>query len=225
VMVNGTEKTLATKGAKIETIAPDLRTRLLSAISDPNVAFLLMMIGFYGLILEFWHPGTFVPGVVGGISLILALIALTALPVNFGALGLIVLGIGLMIGEVFTPGIGALGIGGLAAFVIGSYFLFENTGSDIEIAVSLPLIAGMTVTTAALIFGVIGAAMQSRRRPAMTGAEQVIGAQAKVIDWNGDNGQVRFNGEVWSARSTRPLQAGATVRVVERDGLLLVVES
>jgi membrane-bound serine protease (ClpP class) len=223
--VNGAEKTLATKGAKIETIEPDLRTKLLSVISDPNVAFLLLMIGFYGLILEFWHPGTFVPGVVGGISLILALIALTALPVNYGALGLIVLGIGLMIGEVFTPGIGALGIGGLAAFVVGSYFLFENTGTDIRVAVSLPLIAGMAVTTAALIFGVIGFAMQSRRRPAMTGAEQVIGAQAKVIDWDGGSGQVRFNGEVWSARSKQPLQAGATVRVVGRDGLLLVVES
>ena len=225
VMVNGVEKTLATKGVKPEDIAPDLRTRLLSAISNPNVAFILLMIGFYGLILEFWNPGTFVPGVVGGISLIVALIALTALPVNYGALGLIVLGVALMIGEVFTPGIGALGIGGLAAFVVGSYFLFENTGTDIEVAVSLPVIAGMTLTTAALIFGVIGAAMQSRRRPSMTGAEQVIGAQARVIDWEGESGNVRFNGEVWSARSTRPLQAGATVRVVGRDGLTLVVES
>jgi membrane-bound serine protease (ClpP class) len=224
VTLNGVETTLATKGAKIDHIAPDLRTRLLSVISDPNIAFLLLMIGFYGLVLEFWNPGTFVPGVVGGISLILALIALTALPVNYGALGLLVLGLGLMIGEVFTPGIGALGIGGLVAFVIGAYFLFENADADIEIAVSLPLITGVAVTTAGLIFGVIGAAVKARSRPGMTGAEQVVGAAVKVIDWSGEDGQVRFNGEIWSARSTRPLQIGMTARVVRRDGLTLVVE-
>jgi len=225
VMVNGVEKTLATKGAKPETLTPDLRTRILSAISNPNIAFILLMIGFYGLILEFWNPGVYAPGVIGGISLILALIALTALPVNYGALILLVLGIGLMIAEVFVPGTIVLGAGGLLAFVVGAYFLFEGAGSDIEIAVSLPLIGGMALTTAALIFGVVGAAMQARRRPSMTGAEQVIGAQARVIDWEGESGNVRFNGEIWAARSARPLQAGATVRVVGRDGLTLVVES
>jgi membrane-bound serine protease (ClpP class) len=224
VTADGTEMTLATAGAKAQTIELDMRTRLLSVISDPNVAFLLLMIGFYGLILEFWHPGSFVPGVIGGISLILALIALSALPVNYGALGLMVLGLGLMIGEVFTPGIGALGIGGLLAFVAGSYFLFEGAGADIEIAVSLPLILGTAFTTAALIFFVIGAAMRSQRRPTMTGAEQVIGAQARVIDWEGETGHVRFNGEVWAARGTRSLPAGAAVRIVKRDGLTLVVE-
>lgn len=225
VNVAGTERVLSAKGAQIVTIEPDMRTRLLAVISNPNIAFLLLMIGVYGLFLEFWNPGTFVAGVVGGISLILALIALSALPVNYGALGLLVLGIGLMIGEALTPGIGVLGIGGVLAFLVGAYFLFEGAGSDIEIAVSLPLILGATITTAALIFGVVAAALQARRRPPAAGAEQMIGVKARVLDWEGENGHVRVEGEIWAARSKQPFQAGATVRVVGREGLTLIVEA
>lgn len=225
VAIGGAEKTLATRSAQIVTIEPDLRTQLLSVISNPNVAFLLLMIGFYGMILEFWSPGSFVPGVVGGISLILALIGLSALPVNYGALGLLVLGIALMMGEVFTPGIGALGIGGLAAFIAGAYFLIEGAGADIDIAVSLPLIIGMAATTALLIFGVIAAAMKARRRAPVTGAEQIIGSVGQVIAWQDATGQIRVLGEIWNARATRPLQAGDTVRVVGRDGLTLIVDT
>ena len=225
VMMGGVEKTLATKTAQIVTVEPDLRTLLLSVISNPNVAFLLMMIGFYGIILEFWNPGTFVPGVVGGISLILALIGLSALPVNYGALGLLVFGIALMIGEVFTPGIGVLGIGGLAAFVAGAYFLIEGAGADIDIAISLPLILGVAATTVLLIFGVIAAAIKARRRPALTGAEQIIGSTGEVIAWQGTAGQVRVLGEVWTARATNPIQPGNTIRVVGREGLTLIVET
>jgi membrane-bound serine protease (ClpP class) len=225
VAIGGAEKTLATKSAQIVTIEPDLRTQLLSVISNPNVAFLLLMIGFYGMILEFWSPGSFIPGVVGGISLILALIGLSALPVNYGALGLLVLGIALMMGEVFTPGIGALGIGGLAAFIAGAYFLIEGAGADIDIAVSLPLIIGMAATTALLIFGVIAAAMKARRRAPVTGAEQIIGSVGQVIAWQDATGQIRVLGEVWNARAARPVQAGDTVRVVGRDGLTLIVDT
>jgi membrane-bound serine protease (ClpP class) len=225
VTVAGAERVLSTKGAQIVTIEPDMRTRLLAVISNPNIAFLLLMIGVYGLFLEFWNPGTFIAGVVGGISLILALIALSALPVNYGALGLLVLGIGLMIGEALTPGIGVLGIGGVVAFLVGAYFLFEGAGSDIEIAVSLPLIIGMTFTTAALIFGVVAAALKARRRPPAAGAEQMIGVKARVIDWDGESGHVRVEGEIWAAQSKQPLQAGATVRIVGREGLTLIVEA
>lgn len=194
-------------------------------ISNPNVAFLLLMIGFYGIILEFWNPGSFVPAVVGGISLILALIGLSALPVNYGALGLLVLGIALMIGEAFTPGIGVLGIGGIAAFIAGAYFLIEGAGADIDIAVSLPLIIGMAATTALLIFGVGVAAIRARRRAPVTGAEQIIGSVGRVIAWQDAAGQVRVLGEVWDARAARPMQAGDTVRVVGREGLTLTVET
>lgn len=224
ITIGGVERTLATKTAQIVRVEPDLRTLLLSVISNPNVAFLLMMIGFYGVILEFWNPGTFVPGVVGGISLILAMIGLAALPVNYGALGLLVLGIALMIGEVFTPGIGVLGIGGLAAFIAGAYFLFEGAGADIEIAISLPLIIGMATATALVIFGVIAAAMKARRRPPLTGAEQIIGSIGQVIAWQDGAGQVRVLGEVWNARASNPIQPGNTVRVIGREGLTLIVD-
>jgi membrane-bound serine protease (ClpP class) len=225
VVTGGAEKVLATKGAQIITIEPDLRTQLLSVISNPNVAFLLLIIGFYGIILEFWNPGAFVPAVVGGISLILALTGLSALPVNYGALGLLVLGIALMIGEVFTPGIGVLGIGGIAAFIAGAYFLIEGAGADIDIAVSLPLIIGMAATTALLIFGVGIAAMKARRGVPVTGAEQIIGSIGQVIAWQDAAGQVRVLGEVWNARAARPMQAGEAVRVVGREGLTLIVET
>jgi membrane-bound serine protease (ClpP class) len=225
VKIGGVERTLATKGAAIVEIEPDLRTRLLSIISNPNVAFLLLMIGFYGIVLEFWNPGTLVAGVVGGISLILALIGLSALPVNFGALGLLVLGMALMIGEAFTPGIGALGIGGLAAFIVGGYFLIEAAGADIDIAVSLPLILSMAATTAVLSFGVVAAAVKARHRVPVTGAEQIIGSTGQVISWHGERGQVRVLGEVWSARAVRPMQAGDSVHVVGREGLTLIIET
>ncbi|MDQ8726092.1 nodulation protein NfeD [Bradyrhizobium sp. LHD-71] len=225
VSVAGAEIVLATRNSHAELIAPDVRTRLLSVISDPNIAFILLMIGFYGLILEFWHPGTWVPGVIGGISLILALVGLTALPVNYGALGLLVLGLALMVGEAFTPGVGVLGIGGLAAFIAGAYFLFENAGSDVDIAVSLPLIIGTAVVSVLLIFGIAAAALKARRRPAATGAEQLVGADATVVDWDGTCGHVRLFGEVWSARSSRAMKPTGRVRVTGRDGLTLIVEN
>jgi membrane-bound serine protease (ClpP class) len=204
-------------------LGSDLHTHLLSMVADPNVAFILLIVGFYGLILEFIHPGVFLPGIIGGISLILALAGLSALPVNYAGLGLIFLGIAFMLGEALTPGLGALGLGGLAAFVFGSYFLFGGYASDV--AVSLPLIVVTALVTAGLTFGIVAAALQARRKPAITGAEQIIGGHAQVVDWDGVRGHVRFNGEVWSARSKQPLQAGTTVRIVARDGLTLTVET
>lgn len=224
VSVNGHETILNTKNAEIVAVPPDWRTKALSAISDPNVAFLLLMIGFYGLILEFWNPGTFVPGVVGAISLIVGLTALTALPVNYGALGLLVLGVLLMIGEAFTPGIGVLGIGGLAAFIVGALFLFEGGGTDIEFAVSRWLVFGSAITTAGMILAIVGTALSARRRAPATGAEEMIGTRGEVVDWADTAGSVRVHGEIWSARAQQPLRVNDAVRVVGREGLTLIVE-
>jgi membrane-bound serine protease (ClpP class) len=218
------EHRLATKDAAYELIEPDWRTRLLAAISNPNVAFILLMVGFYGLILEFWNPGALVPGTVGAISLILAFIALSALPVHYGALALLLLGLGLMIGEVFTPGLGILGAGGLVAFAVGAIFLFEGAGWDIEVAVAWPVVGGTVVTTAALIFGIVGAAMRARQRPPATGAEEMIASRGVVIEWKGSSGQVRVHGEIWAARAETPLKPGDRVRIVARDGMTLFVE-
>jgi membrane-bound serine protease (ClpP class) len=224
VSVNGQERVLATKDVSLATFTPDWRTQILAVISDPNIAFILLMIGVYGILLEFFNPGHFVSGTVGAISLILALVALTALPVHYGALGLLILGIALMIAEAVTPGFGALGIGGILAFVAGAAFLFEGPGADVRFAVSLPLIIGVAAVTVALIFGVIAAALKARKRPPTTGAEQMVGSVAEVVDWRGAQGSVRAHGEIWAARSKHPLNPGDRVRVVERDRLILIVE-
>jgi membrane-bound serine protease (ClpP class) len=224
VTVAGVETTWRTRNAEIIAVAPDWRTKALSAISDPNIAFLLMLIGFYGLILEFWNPGVFAPGVIGAISLIVGLTALTALPVNYGALGLLVLGIFLMIGEAFTPGIGALGIGGLAAFITGALFLFEGGDTDIEFAVSRWLVFGSAITTAGMVFAIVGAAWSARQRKPATGSEQLIGTRGEVVSWSELRGSVRVVGEIWSARADRPLKVNDRVRVVGREGLTLIVE-
>jgi len=224
VMVAGVETTWRTRNAEIIAVAPDWRTKALSAISDPNIAFLLMLIGFYGLILEFWNPGSFAPGVIGAISLIVGLTALTALPVNYGALGLLMLGILLMIGEAFTPGIGALGIGGLAAFIVGGLFLFEGGDTDIEFAVSRWLIFGSAIATAGMIVTIGGAAWSARNRKPVTGSEEMIGMRGEVVGWSDVRGSVRVHGEIWSARADQPLQVNEIVRVVGREGLTLIVE-
>jgi membrane-bound serine protease (ClpP class) len=224
VTVGDRERVLATRGITPTTIEPDWRTRLLGAIADPNVAFLLLMIGFYGLIFELWSPGTFVAGTIGAISLVLGLTALTALPVHYGALALLVLGVALMLAEAFSPGIGVLGIGGLVAFIIGSIFLFEGADADIDFAVSLPLIIGAGVTTAALSLFVLTAALKSRQRPPLTGAEEMIGIGGRVVDWSDGQGRVRVHGEIWSARASTALRPEQPVRVVARQGLTLIVE-
>ncbi len=224
ITVDGQELVLSTAKASLTTFTPDWRTKFLAVISDPNIAFILMMIGVYGILLEFWNPGTFLPGTVGAISLILALIAFTVLPVHYGALGLMILGIALMVGEALTPGFGILGIGGVLAFIAGAVFLFEGGDADISFAISIPLIIGIAVLTAALIFGVIAAALQARKRPTATGAEQLIGSLAQVVDWSGPHGSVRVQGEIWAARSDRPVSPGDSVRVIGRDRLTLIVE-
>jgi membrane-bound serine protease (ClpP class) len=224
VKVANAERTLATKGASHRVLEPDWRTRLLAAITDPNVAFLLLLVGFYGIVLEFWNPGALIPGTVGGISIILALIALSALPVHYGALALLILGLALMVGEAFTPGVGVLGLGGLLAFVVGAIFLFEGADWDIEVAVSWPVIAGAAGTTALLIFSVVGAAARVYRRPPTTGAEEMIGMQGVVVEWNDKRGRVHAHGETWAARADRTLNPNDKVRVVAREGLTLVVE-
>lgn len=223
VTINAMEHTIATKGAARVVFEPDWRTRLLGVISAPNVAFILLLIGIYGILFEFWNPGGLVAGVIGAVCLLLGLTALTTLPVQFAALGLVVLGIGLMIAEAFAPGFGILGIGGVIAFVAGSLFLFDPAGADIDISVSLPVIIAAAATTGALTLLVLGAAVKARSRPATTGAEQMIGSIGEVIEWHDLTGRIRVHGEMWSARAEQPFAPGEAVRVVQRDELTLIV--
>jgi membrane-bound serine protease (ClpP class) len=202
----------------------DPHARLLELIANPDAAFVLLLIGIYALLLELATPGGFLPGLVGVVCLVLAAIALSALPVQYGALALLIAGIALMTGEAFTPGFGVLGLLGFAAFVGGGYFLFDAPADQLEMRVSMPLLAGSAVASAGLIFFVIGAAIKARRKPAATGAEQMLAEQGTVIDWSGTSGNIRIRGEVWAARASRSLAPGDAVRVTNRDGLVLDVE-
>jgi membrane-bound serine protease (ClpP class) len=193
-------------------------------IANPDAAFVLLLVGIYAILLEFAHPGTILPAIVGIVCLTLAAFALSALPVQYGALALLVAGIALMAAEAFTPGFGVLGLLGFMAFVAGGYFLFDAPAGQLEMRVSMPLLIGSAVASAGLIFFIGGAAMKARRRPTATGAEQMLSEHGTVIDWSGERGNIRIRGEVWAARGARPFTPGDAVRVSSRDGLVLVVE-
>ena len=205
-------------------LASDSRPEWLAAITNPDAAFVLLIVGIYALLLEFAHPGAVIPALIGLVCLALAAFALSALPVQYGALALLIVGIALMTAEAFTPGFGVLGLLGFAGFVGGAYFLFEAPAGSAEMRVSLPLIVGSAVASAGLIFLVIGAAAKARRRPTVTGAEEMLAARGTVIDWSGDRGNIRIRGEIWAARGNAAFKPGDNVKVASRDGLTLVIE-
>jgi membrane-bound serine protease (ClpP class) len=224
-VAGGAEKTLATTGRSLVFIEVDWRTEFLGVISDPNIAYILLMIGIYGIIFEFWNPGFVAPGIIGAICLLVALMALSVLPVNYAGLALILLGIALMVAEAFAPSFGIIGIGGVVAFVLGSLFLFDPDEADYGLTVAWPLIAAAAATSALFMFFVLGFAMQARRRPVVTGSEEMLGLVGRVVEWNGSAGAIRVHGEVWAASASRTLAPGDQVRVTGRDGLTLLVEA
>ena len=221
VDVNGRSATLETADSEIHRIETDWRYELLSTITDPNVAYILMMIGLYGLILEFYNPGIGVGGIVGIICLLVGAYALQMLPINYAGLALIIVGIGLMVAEAFTPSFGILGVGGLAAFVIGSIILMDTDLPGYQ--VSMPIIAGVATASAALVFLTVGAAVRARMASVVSGAEAMIGAEGEVLDDFERAGRVRAAGEVWQSRSHEPLEKGARVTVTAVEGVRLEV--
>ena len=222
VTVGGMPRVLDTEGLTLERVEPDWRNRLLAVITDPNVAYILMLIGIYGLFFEFANPGFVLPGVAGAISLLLALYAFQILPVNYAGLALVALGIIFMLAEAIVPSFGALGFGGVIAFVTGSIILFDEAGPGY--AVSLPLIAGLALVTAGFFLFVVGAAIKARQRPVVSGEEEMLHMVGEVIDDFTGKGRVRIHGEVWKAESTVPLHSGDKVKVVAVDGLVLKVQ-
>ncbi len=213
------------RDAQVTIVTPDWRTRILAIITDPNVAYILLLAGIYGILFEFWNPGFVLPGVVGGISLLLALAALTVLPVDYAGLALILLGIAFMVAEAFTPGVIVLGIGGIVAFVAGSLLLFDPTGTDLDFAVAWTTIAAAAITSAMFLIVVLGLAFRARRGVVVSGMEEMVGAAGRVIDWRGESGRVRVHGEIWKARAAGPANPGDVVRVVRVEGLTLIVEA
>jgi len=221
VVLHDRRVTLATRGASVTTLAPDWRNRILAVLTEPTVAYLLLLIGLYGLILEGYSPGAVLPGVVGAISLLLALYALQVLPVNYAGVALIVLGVILIAVEFAMPSFGALGIGGVVALVAGSLIMFET---DVPgYGVSGRLIAGIGLASAAAFAGLAWLAMRARRQPVSSGVSDMRGQLATVVaDFEGV-GRVLIRGEIWQARSDGPLRRGEVVRVVAVQGLVLQV--
>ncbi len=218
----GEPRPLMTRGLTVRPMEPDWRTKLLATITNPNVAYILMLIGIYGLILEFYNPGSIAPGTIGTISLLLALYAFHVLPVDFVGAALLVLGLALIAAELFAPGLGVLGIGGMVSFVIGSVMLIETDAPGFS--VSWQLIGPMAALGGAAILGTGLLLMRSRQRPAVTGQEEMLGSAGRVIEWSDGEGTIRVHGEVWRARAARPTEPGSAVRVVAIDGLILTVE-
>ena len=216
----GTQR-LETAGVSVVALEPDWRTTFLAILTDPNIAYILFLLGVYGLIFEFSHPGAVLPGVAGGISLLLALFALHLLPINFAGLGLLLLGVALMVSEAFVAGFGVLGFGGVIAFAIGSVMLFD-TGAG-GLAVSWPVVLALTLTSALFFMMVLSMAMKARRRPVVSGREEMVGSVGRVIAWGGREGRVQAHGEVWRASAERALAPGDDVRVTAVSGLTLVV--
>jgi membrane-bound serine protease (ClpP class) len=222
VEVLGETRELKTTGMVVEAIKPDWRTELLAIITNPNIAYVLMLIGIYGLLLEFYNPGVLIPGVTGAISLLLALYAFQVLPVNYAGLALIILGIALMTAEVFAPSFGMLGLGGTAAFVFGSIMLLDM---DVPgYGISWMLIGSLALLSAGFFLFVMSMLMRARHRPVVTGKEEMIGSTGHVIDWNGRTGRVRVHGEIWSAKSNKSLDPGRAVKVRAIEGLTLIVQ-
>ncbi|MFG6157417.1 nodulation protein NfeD [Halomonas sp. 1390] len=220
VVMDDGARTLATADLAVERFDPDWRTELLAVITNPNVAYFLMIIGFYGLIFELSNPGSLVPGTIGIISLLLALFAFQVLPVNYAGLALILVGLGLIVGEALMPSFGILGIGGIVAFVIGSVILMDADTLNI----SLPMIGGIALLAAGLMLWVMTRFIGLRRRPPRTGQEELVGSEALVLEDFSGQGHVRLMGERWRARSPAPLARGQSVRVTAVDGLTLEVE-
>lgn len=222
VEINGETIALATADAQVEAYEPNWRIRLLGVISNPEIVLLLGLIGLYGLMYEGWNPGAIVPGVVGVICLLLAAYALQVLPVNYAGLALIFLGIALMIGEAYAPSFGALGIGGIAAFVFGSIMMFDSGIPGFGI--SLTFVIGLALVFALLIIWMLGYLVKLRRRGAVSGIESIVGGVATAMeDFSGD-GMVWLEGESWHARSSAPISKNQQVVVRAMNGLILDIE-
>lgn len=215
----GKQVTLSTRSAPVVEVQADWRTKILSAITNPSVAYLLVIIGIYALIFEFSNPGMLLPGVVGAICVVVALYAFHLLPVNYAGIGLILLGIAFMIAEAFVPSFGALGIGGVVAFVIGSMILVDTDLPGLSIPYSL--IAGVAAASAMFLIFLLGMILRGRFRPVVSGRESLIGASAEALEDFQGEGWVRVQGERWRIRVNGVVRRGERLRVSSVEGLVL----
>ncbi|RUW99538.1 nodulation protein NfeD [bacterium M00.F.Ca.ET.141.01.1.1] len=220
VDVAGKKVVLATKGLPVETLKPGWFIQLLSVITDPNTAVILMLVGVYGIVFEFTSPGAVAPGVIGTICLVLGLYALDLLPINYTGLALMLLGVVFLIIEAFNPTV-VLGLGGVAAFLFGAAMLLrvEGPGFALSWAIIGPA-AALTLGLALLSGTYLWAA---RRNPPRVGGEAMRGQPAEILDWQGGEGHVLALGERWRAKADEPVAAGDSVEVTDISDLVLTV--
>lgn len=225
VKLNGVETPVELNNVTFVEREQDWRFKLLSVLTNPNVAYILMLLGMYGLLLEFYSPGVGLAGVLGGICLVLAMYSLQMLPISYAGLALLVLGIMLMVAEAFSPSFGVLGLGGIVAFVVGSIMLMDTDLPGYQIAA--PLIAGFTIVSVVFFFVIVTLLLKSRKRPVTTGVQILIGTQAEVVDCSKSDGQYRVlvNGEIWQAKGPQSLKQGDKVTVTNVQGLWLEIEA
>ncbi|MFQ5875886.1 MAG: nodulation protein NfeD, partial [Dehalococcoidia bacterium] len=214
---------LQTQDKAIRYVEMSLRQRVLSFVSNPTVAYFLLMLGFYGLIFELSNPGVVLPGVVGGISLLLGLYALQMLPVNYAGLLLIVLAIIMFLAEIKVPSHGALTIGGIISMLLGSLMLIDSPAPYLNI--SLQVIISMTLATAVFFLLLVRAVVLVHRVRPATGSEWLLSATGVVMNWEGGSGKVFIRGELWNAQADGPFQEGQEVQVVGMDGLKLRIKN
>jgi membrane-bound serine protease (ClpP class) len=221
VVVAGKPRRLDTTGLVLVERQPDWRTDFLSVITDPDIAFLLLLLGVAGLAFEFSAPGAVLPGAVGAISLLAALLALDLLPIDYAGAALALLGVGLIAAEIHIGAFGALGVAGLIALAMSGLIMFPAAPG---FSLSRPLL-GLTIAVGAGLIVLLASFLRrTRRLPAAAGAEALVGAEGEALGWEQNEGRVRVQGEIWRARAAKPLQAGARIRVVGRQGLVLTVE-
>jgi membrane-bound serine protease (ClpP class) len=221
VTAGGVERTLQLADAKVEDYEVGWRTRLLGIITNPSVAYILVLLGIYAVLYEFSNPGLVLPGVVGAICILLAMYAFQLLPVNYAGLALILLGIAFMVAEAFVPAFGSLGIGGVIAFVIGSIILIDTDVPGFEIPYAL--IGGIAAASAAFLIFVVGMLVKGRRRPVVTGREELIGAGGVALEDFSGEGWARVHSENWRVRAGAPVRKGQRLRVTAINGLVLDV--
>ena len=222
VTVHGHTVTLETSGVRVLWLKPGLRTRLLAIITNPMIAYGLLLIGIWGLIFEGFHPGGVLPGVVGVVSLLVALFAFQLLPTDFAGLALILVGAAMMAAEFFFPTYGSLGVGGLIAFVVGSLILFNSDVPGMRISHSL--IGGIATVGGLIILGIVYLAGRAHRSPLASGTQAMLGQTVRAMEDFTSGGRERYGGELWNATTSAPLQAGQAARIVKIEGLRLWVE-
>ena len=219
-VAGGKTQRLVTKDAAVEAIDPGPISRFLAVITDPNVAFILLMVGIYGLIFEFMSPGAVAPGVVGAICLLIGLYALNLLPINYAGLALMLVGLVLLTIEAFNPTV-VIGLGGIVAFVLGALMLFRGEAPGYHLSWWVIGITAAVFVGFALV--VLGSLRRVGRAPALVGAQAMRGLPAEVLDWNGNEGHVFAHGERWQARGAETFKPGETVEVANIVDLTLLI--